>query len=27
MDQEHRLVYGVVQDTLVIAACRHHYSR
>ena len=27
IDQQHRLVYAVVEDTLVIAACRHHYSR
>ena len=27
IDQEHRLVYTVVENTLVIAACRHHYIK
>jgi toxin YoeB len=25
IDQEHRLVYAVVDDMLIIASCRHHY--
>jgi toxin YoeB len=25
MDQEHRLVYRVVKDELIIISCRHHY--
>ncbi len=25
IDQEHRLFYRVVKDTVEIAACRHHY--
>ena len=27
LDQEHRLVYRVVDDALLIAQCRHHYDR
>lgn len=31
INDEHRLVYAVIEgeeeDTLVIAACRHHYSK
>jgi len=26
IDQEHRLVYRVTQDTLLIAQCRYHYA-
>ncbi|MBV1790209.1 Txe/YoeB family addiction module toxin [Marinobacterium sp. D7] len=26
IDREHRLVYTVEDDTLVIAACRYHYQ-
>ena len=26
IDQEHRLVYGVEQNALVIIACRFHYA-
>ena len=25
IDQEHRLVYRVVKDELIIITCRHHY--
>ena len=27
LDQEHRLVYRVEDDALLIAQCRHHYDR
>lgn len=27
IDQEHRLVYRVTDDALLIAQCRYHYSR
>ncbi len=27
LDQEHRLVYRVVDDALLIAQCRYHYDR
>lgn len=27
IDQEHRLVYRVTDDSLLIAQCRHHYDR
>ena len=27
IDQEHRLVYRVTDDTLLIAQCRYHYDR
>lgn len=27
IDQEHRLVYRVADDTLLIAQCRYHYDR
>ena len=27
IDQEHRLVYRVTEDALLIAQCRYHYSR
>ena len=26
IDQEHRLVYQVIQDELLIYACRYHYE-
>lgn len=27
IDREHRLVYKVENETVVVIACRHHYSR
>lgn len=27
MDQEHRLIYRVTEDALLIAQCRYHYER
>jgi len=27
IDDEHRLVYGVIKNELVIIACRYHYSK
>ena len=27
IDQEHRLVYRITDDALLIAQCRYHYSR
>jgi len=27
IDQEHRLIYRVTDDTLLIAQCRYHYAR
>jgi len=27
IDQEHRLVYRVTDDALLIAQCRYHYDR
>jgi toxin YoeB len=27
IDREHRLVYRVTEDALLIAQCRYHYSR
>lgn len=27
IDQEHRLVYRVTEDALLIAQCRYHYER
>lgn len=26
IDQEHRLVYRIVEDTVMIASCRYHYD-
>ncbi|WKZ52170.1 MAG: Txe/YoeB family addiction module toxin [Anaerolineales bacterium] len=27
IDDQHRLVYGVIKNELVIIACRYHYSK